>query len=151
MVRRAEQQDIEVLIALCGEHAQFERATYEPAGKVTSLGLALFAPIPMLYAWLATVGGEVVGYATASPEYSTWNAAEYLHMDCLFVRSQKRNAGIGAALIASVVQYARAHRYAEVQWQTPLWNTDACRFYKRQGARHQKKIRFRLEIKVDPH
>jgi GNAT superfamily N-acetyltransferase len=50
-------------------------------------------------------------------------------MDCLFIQSEHRDAGIGAALLASVVQLARKNGHAEVQWQTPSWNADARRFY----------------------
>jgi len=71
---------------------------------------------------------------------------EYLHMDCLFVRAGHRGAGIGAALIASVVQFAQAHELNEVQWQTPDWNVDAARFYRRLGGVAQQKVRFVLSV-----
>jgi GNAT superfamily N-acetyltransferase len=77
---------------------------------------------------------ERVGYATASREYSTWSACEYLHMDCLFVRSNARGAGLGAALLKTVVAVARDLGVPEVQWQTPDWNVDASQFYQRHGG-----------------
>jgi GNAT superfamily N-acetyltransferase len=110
------------------------------------LSQALFAAAPRLYAWVAVVDGNVVGYATASPEYSTWSAAEYMHMDCLFMQSDRRGTGIGTALMASVVQLARDNGHAEVQWQTPSWNANACRFYRRHGGVAQEKLRFVLGI-----
>lgn len=146
-IRRALRQDIQGLVALCAEHANFERAVYDSADKAVRLSYALFAGVPRLYAWMAVVDGNFVGYATAAPEYSTWSAAEYLHMDCLYVQSGRRGTGIGAALMASVVQLARERGFAEVQWQTPSWNVDASRFYRRHGAVDQEKLRFVLRTR----
>jgi GNAT superfamily N-acetyltransferase len=146
VVRRALPADVDAIVELCAEHADFERAIYEPLGKAARLSAALFKPEPRLFAWVALVEGSPVGYATAAPEYSTWGAGEYLHMDCLYVRSRQRRAGIGVALLECVVAQARQHGYGEVQWQTPDWNVDACRFYRRQGASQQLKIRFVLGI-----
>src|SRR5882757_10376413 len=139
IIRRALPIDIAALVALCGEHADFERCGYEAAGKAVRLGEGLFSPAPRLYAWVAVADGTAVGYATASPEYSTWSACEYLHMDCLFVRPEGRGASVGAALLDSVVQLARLRGYGEVQWQTPHWNVDASRFYRRHGGVDQPK------------
>jgi L-amino acid N-acyltransferase YncA len=143
-IRSALRDDIQALVALCSEHAIFERAAYDAADKSVRLRQALFSAVPRLYAWVVVIGGNLVGYATAAPEYSTWSAAEYLHMDCLYVKTEHRGAGIGAALMTSVVQLARELGYAEVQWQTPSWNADACRFYRRQGGVAQEKLRFVL-------
>jgi hypothetical protein len=76
IVRRAVADDVDALVALCAEHADFERSGYECADKVRRLSAALFGPAPRLFAWIAIVDGSPGGYATASPEYSTWNACE---------------------------------------------------------------------------
>jgi len=146
IIRGALRQDIHGLVALCAEHASFERAAYDTTDKAVRLSQALFAEVPRLHAWVAVVDENLVGYATAAPEYSTWSGAEYLHMDCLYVQSERRGAGIGAALMASVLQLARERGYLEIQWQTPSWNVEACRFYRRQGGIAHEKWRFVLRI-----
>jgi GNAT superfamily N-acetyltransferase len=142
-IRRVCPQDLTELVALCIEHADFERVPYDAVDKAVRLRTALFAASPRLYAWVA-VGAEqnLIGYATAAAEYSTWSAREYLHMDCLFVRTARRGAGVGARLLDSVMRFAREHGYHEVQWQTPHWNVDASRFYRRHGGVDQHKLRF---------
>ena len=145
-VRRVVPEDIDALVGLCGEHASFERTCYDVEGKESGLTDALFGGNPKLKAWVAIVHGQAVGYATATEEFSTWGAASFLHMDCLFVRPVHRNAGLGAALLNAVVQYARDSDLREVQWQTPAWNADACRFYQRHGGIGRQKIRFSLLI-----
>lgn len=146
-VRPAEPADVEILVELCAEHAHCERAPYDAEGKLGRLRVALFGAIPKVRAWVATVQDKVVGYATATEDFSTWNAASFLHMDCLFVRSRYRNAGIGAALLRAVAEYARDRNLHEVQWQTPAWNADACRFYQRHGAVPHEKSKFSLSTR----
>ena len=144
-VRRVEQGDLEELVSMCAEHARYERAGYEPSGKAAALDRALFGTPARLTAWVAEAHGKPVGYVAASSEFSTWSAREFLHMDCLFVREGYRGRGIGGALLATIMRFAREQEYVEVQWQTPDWNREAERFYHREGAIGKTKIRFALE------
>jgi GNAT superfamily N-acetyltransferase len=145
-VRRARRDDLPALVALCAAHADYERADYAPAGKAQRLERVLFAASPRLHAWVASGGDGLVGYATAATEFSTWTAGEFLHMDCLYVRDGERGAGIGAALLQAVLRFARAQGIAQVQWQTPAWNRDAARFYRRHGALGSDKTRFVMDL-----
>ena len=146
VVRRARPDDLDALVVLCGEHARYERADYRPAGKAIGLAQALFTPPVRLHAWVVSRDGELVGYATAAAEFSTWHVREYLHMDCLFVREGCRGGGLGADLLAAIVAFARREGFAQVQWQTPAWNTGAMRFYRRAGAVGTSKRRFSLDL-----
>lgn len=65
-------------------------------------------------------------------------------MDCLYVCADARGAGVGRMLFDVVVAHARASGRAELQWQTPAWNTDAARFYRRAGAAEAAKLRYVL-------
>lgn len=146
-IRRARPQDIAELVALCKEHAEFERVAYDTSAKADRLAEALFSASPRLHAWVAAVEERgIIGYATAAPEYSTWSAREYLHMDCLFVRSARRGTGVGSSLLHSVIGLARERGCHEIQWQTPRWNVDASRFYRRHGAVDRHKLRFVLGV-----
>ena len=146
-VRRALCGDVAALLELCAEHAAFERAFYRAEGKADRLSAALTGDPPRLRAWIATVGEDVVGYATATEEFSTWDAAPFLSMDCLFVRPPHRGGGIGAALLGAVIAAAREGCLAEVRWQTPAWNTDASRFYRRHDAVARDKTSFSLALR----
>ncbi|WP_140654867.1 GNAT family N-acetyltransferase [Rhodanobacter glycinis] len=146
MVRRAGLQDAGTLVILCAEHARYERAPYDRAGKAALLERVLSDEPSRLTVWLAEANGKAIGYVTATSEFSTWSASDFLHMDCLFVREGCRGMGVGAALLATLVGFAHERGYAEVQWQTPDWNTEAERFYRREGALAQCKLRFSLAI-----
>jgi len=146
-IRPVHPDDLAELVRLCEEHARFERASIDTAGMPERLAAALFAPLPRLWGWVAVDGSGCAGYATASAEYSTWRAAQFLHMDCLFVRDGRRNEGIGAALFAAVRRHALDGGYADIEWQTPAWNVAAARFYRRSGATDAGKLRFCLGLR----
>jgi GNAT superfamily N-acetyltransferase len=103
-VRRAGPEDIPRVVELAAEHAAYEHAAPPPPDLAPRLSALLFdTPAPRLRCLVAELpGGEVVGYATCSPEISTWQAREYLHMDCLFLRSDSRGSGLGALLMEAV-------------------------------------------------
>ncbi|WP_274911488.1 GNAT family N-acetyltransferase [Streptomyces sp. WZ-12] len=147
-VRPARVSDLPQVAQLAVEHAAYERAAPPVPDLAERLAMLLFgAPVPRLRCLVAELAdGGLIGYATCSPEMSTWQAREYLHMDCLFVRSGHRSLGVGALLMAAVAGEARGLGLAEVQWQTPSWNADAARFYDRLGAHANEKYRYTLPV-----
>src|SRR5690348_2600996 len=133
-IRTVLPNDINALIELCTEHATYEGAQYDPRDKHIHLSSALFAASPRLYAWVVEQNGKLVGYATATQEFSTWGAALFLHMDCLYLREEVRSLGLGRLLVMEVVRLALHLDCVNVQWQTPVWNERAISFYQRLGA-----------------
>lgn len=148
VVRRARVEDLADVVALIGEHAVYEKADPPAPGLEERLRPLLFGrPEPRLRCLVAELEGVVVGYASCSAEVSTWDGAEYLHMDCLFLRDGHRGLGIGESLMDAVREEARALGLGHVQWQTPVWNDGAIRFYGRIGAISKDKRRFFLPVR----
>ncbi|MFB8238108.1 GNAT family N-acetyltransferase [Kitasatospora purpeofusca] len=145
-IRPATPADLPAIARLCAAHAAFEGAGPVPADLASRLELALFDPRPRAWCLVVDRGGELVGYASWSREFSTWQANDYVHLDCLFVTEPHRGEGWGRALLDAVKDAAAAHGAAEVQWQTPDWNADAIRFYHRAGAQGRPKVRFSLPL-----
>ncbi|RAO74400.1 GNAT family N-acetyltransferase [Dyella jiangningensis] len=145
-IRRASGADVTALLALVAEHAAYERLPQRAGERPAALADALDHEPPWLYAWLAEVDRDVVGYASATRDFSTLDAAFYLHMDCLYVREDWRGHGIGLQLWRTVRDFASTHRCAALQWQTPWWNLDAARFYRRLGPSEVAKLRYRLSL-----
>lgn len=145
-VRRAGPADIVTLAALCAEHATHERLAHEPHQRMDALAAALQGDTPRLFAWLAIVDGNAVGYASATRDFSTLDRADYLHMDCLYVASAWRGRSIGALLWNALQRHARQLGCRTIQWQTPTWNTGAARFYRRLGAREMFKRRYAFPL-----
>jgi GNAT superfamily N-acetyltransferase len=145
LVRVARLSDIDQLIKLSSEHARFEKATFFPEGKADRLSSAIFADIPRLWCFVAESRVSIVGYATCTKDFSTWGAADYLHMDCLYLDPAHRNAGTGTEMMRRISRHAEALNCATIEWQTPVWNSNAARFYQKLGATSCEKVRFRWE------
>ena len=79
VMRAALPGDMGAFIELCAEHSAYEGASYDPQGKADHLACALFAPSPRLHAWVVEQRGRLVGYATATQEFSTWDAFSPRH------------------------------------------------------------------------
>ena len=143
-IRRLEARDLEGLVALCREHAAYERSTWAEFDRVPGLR-ELFLSDRDAFCWVVEDGGTLVGFASASLEVATWDAGRYLHLDCLFLRESHRGHGLGEALVEAVRERARAAGALRLEWQTPAWNEGAIRFYERLGATASEKLRFRLD------
>lgn len=144
-IRNVTLVDLTELVVLCAEHAAYERSHYDPQGKEEALRIMLFAPEARLHCLVAEAEGKLIGYATFSVECSTWDAAYYMHMDCLFLRSEARNKGLGKQLMKAIAQQALEMGVTRMQWQTPSFNVDAVRFYDRLGPVKKEKYRLFLD------
>lgn len=145
-IRNAEPHDMDEIIKLCAEHSEFERAKFLPAGKAEKLAKFLFSENPPMFCLVVeNDSGEILGYTTFMPEFSTWDADYYVYMDCLFLRPQARNVGIGVQIIKEIAKFAKSRNIQQIQWHTPDFNERAINFYYRLGAASKEKMRFYLD------
>lgn len=141
-LRAAGAADAPALADLCAAHAAHERIPYSADGHAHRLAQGLEAG--RLFAWLGYWGEQAVGYASATLDYSTLAARSYLHLDCLYLEPEARGCGRGAEMMAAVRHRAQMLGCEAMQWQTPVWNEGAIRFYDRLGATRLAKQRYTL-------
>ena len=144
-IRQAKMNDLDEILQLCAEHAAYEKADYSIEGKSINLSRLLFGPQAPLHCLIVKQGELTLGYATYSFEVSTWDAALYMHMDCLFLRAPYRSLGIGEKLVAIMAKEAQQKQCNIMQWQTPIFNERAIKFYHRIGATSKEKLRLYLD------
>jgi len=84
-IRRAEPKDIKSVIKLCELHALFECSIYESKGKAEKLNKSIFRENPFIFCLVAEKNDKLIGYATATKEFSTWDAEFFLQYG-LFIR-----------------------------------------------------------------
>ena len=144
LIRDFQESDLKQLIELCSRHAAYEKAVYNAEGKEILLRNALLSAKPNLYCWIVMVGDEVAGYVTYTFDFSTWDAGHFLHLDCLYLEKKFRGFGIGSAIITKLKDVARKKNCINLQWQTPVFNESAIRFYVRSGGIGTDKKRFVL-------
>jgi len=145
-VRPIEPGDLETLLALCREHAEYEKADFQEDGQVERWRSALFGPAPVLHGWIATVDGAPCGFMTVTVEYATWSAARFAHMDCLYLREGYRGLGLGRMLLDRLREFAVGHGCGWAEWQTPMENELGVGFYRRMGATAKSKLRFHYDV-----
>lgn len=146
VIRPVRPGDFDALIDLINDHAAFERAAVDRNHLRETLPRHIFGKVPCAIVLVAVCGRDIVGYLSASTEFSTWNAAEYLHMDCLYLTPDCRGKGVGRMLMQAAAHYADECGLGWMEWQTPDWNEDAIRFYERCGAAAKSKFRFSLAV-----
>ncbi|MFD3948154.1 GNAT family N-acetyltransferase [Streptomyces sp. NPDC058579] len=149
-IRHARREDLDRVAELAAEHAAYEKATPPAPGLARRLEPLIFgapdAPGRLRCLVAELPDGRLVGYATCAPELSTWDGAEYLHMDCLYLAATERGLGLGPLFMAALREEASSLGLTEIQWQTPTWNEGAIRFYDRLGATSKQKLRYSLAV-----
>jgi RimJ/RimL family protein N-acetyltransferase len=147
IIRPVEPTDLDELLIMMQEHADFERAAFTPDGKKENLYKALFQQPVKLYCQVVAIGHELVGFVSYTFDYSTWDAADFMYMDCLFLREPTRGRGIGTEIIQLLTTIATTHNCINIQWQTPSFNEPAIRFYHKNRASSAQKVRFSLKLR----
>lgn len=145
-IRNCELPDLSKLVILCQKHAEYEKARYSPEGKEQKLKEALFSAQPKLYCLVVATKETIIGYVSYTFDFSTWDAATFMYMDCLFLEEEARNFGIGEVLIEKLKQIGTKQNCINLQWQTPQFNERAIKFYNRIGAKEKDKVRFTLDL-----
>lgn len=153
LIRPLELRDLDELVELCAEHALYEKADYDRTGKRERLAELLLGATPRAHCLVAEDDppkSQLIGYATWSREFSTWGACEYLHMDCLYFRPGQRGKGLGKRMLDVLAETCRREGLDHLEWQTPVWNEGAVRFYRREGAMAKEKLRFEAQARPTP-
>lgn len=107
LIRDCEPKDLGMLIQLCAKHAIYEKAHFDAEGKEDALANVLFLDEPPLKCWMVQVDGSAVGYATYTFDYSTWDAAYFLYLDCLYLDEEYRGNGIGEDILKRLKDVAK--------------------------------------------
>lgn len=145
-IRFATPNDLDEIIVLCKEHADYEKSDFQSAGKKESLSNHLFNETPSLYCLVVEFDSQLIGYATFMKQFSTWESEFYIYMDCLYLNDLSRGFGIGEQLIDRIKSESLKLDCRLMQWQTPNFNSAAIRFYDRIGAVFKTKERFFLDL-----
>jgi len=146
MIRFIQEDEVDELLLLCKEHANYEKSEFSFEGKKKSLSDNLFCEPPLLYCLVVQHNSKLIGYATYMKQFSTWDAKYYIYMDCLFLNKSSRGLSFGEQLIHTIKEEAVKLECDLMQWQTPTFNTGAIKFYNRIGAVSKNKERFFLNF-----
>lgn len=144
-VRKAAASDATSILEMVRAHAAFERGT--ASLSLDDLKAILSTDSLPTQLLVADMGNALVGYAAVTFDFSLWRGRTYGHLDCLFVAASARGRGIGRQLFDAVAKLAQVEGVDHLEWQTPVWNREAIRFYLRTGALSAKKERFAIPLR----
>ena len=134
-LRPATPDDLDEIIALIGDLAEYEQAADEVVLDRVELSGHLFpssgpAAASVVMA-VDDASGEVAGFALYHGTFSTWLGKPGIWLEDLFVRPVHRKKGHGLALL----QHLRTLTDGRVEWAVLDWNTPSIEFYDALGAR----------------
>lgn len=133
-VRRVREADVDAVVGLVHELAEYERAPQECTLTSAALHTALFRENAALFGHVAESGGEIVGCALWFLNFSTWRGVHGLYLEDLYVRPAHRGSGFGRTLLAALAGECVRQGYARFEWWVLDWNDPAIGFYKSLGA-----------------
>lgn len=134
-IRPARPEDAETLVALIRELAVYEKLEHQARATPEDLRRHLFGPQPRAEALLAEIDDAPVGFALYFHTFSTFRGQPGVYLEDVYVRPERRGAGIGKALLAAIARIAVDRGCGRLEWAVLNWNEPAIRFYRAIGAR----------------
>lgn len=133
-IRRIREADLEAVVGLVHELADYEREPDSCHLTVEQLGTALFGESPALFGHVAEVDGEIVGCALWFRNFSTWQGVHGVYLEDLYVSPAQRGTGLGVALLQALAVECAERGYGRLEWSVLDWNAPSIAFYESLGA-----------------
>ena len=139
-IREATPADVPAIHQLVIDLAIYEKEPDAVEATIEDLHEALFGDSksktgnPSAFAHVATVDGEVVGFALWFLNFSTWLGKHGLYLEDLYVKPEHRGSGIGKALLKHLAQICVDRGYGRFEWWVLDWNKPSIDFYEAHGA-----------------
>lgn len=133
-LRAAEPRDLDAIVGLIRELAEFEKLAHLVEITAQSLHPHLFGTRPVAEAVVAEREGSVIGFALFFTNFSTFLGKPGLYLEDLYVQPAERGSGVGQALLTHLAALANARGYGRFEWSVLDWNVNAIRLYQRMGA-----------------
>lgn len=145
-IRPAERADAEHILGFINELAIYEKAEHEVVASVADIHARLFDDSATVYALMAEVEGEPVGFAVYFLNFSTWLGRHGIFLEDLYITPAARGRGHATTLLRHLAKKAVDNGYGRFEWNVLDWNTPAIAFYESLGAKPQSEwIGYRLD------
>ncbi|MGC7097207.1 N-acetyltransferase family protein [Amycolatopsis lurida] len=132
-IRRVRESDVDAVVGLVHDLAEFEKAPEECHLEAAQLHTALFGERPAVFGHVAESGGEIAGFTLWFLNFSTWRGVHGIYLEDLYVRPEHRGTGLGKALLATLAEECVRQGYGRLEWSVLDWNP-AVEFYRALGA-----------------
>ena len=134
IIRPAQPQDMEAVLALIQGLADYEHMSDQVTGTPEDMRRAMFEE-NVSRCLIAEADGVPVGYAIYFYLYSTFICKKGLFLEDLYLKPDARGKGWGKQLIGAVIDVANRENCCRMEWHCLDWNTPSQEFYKSLGAK----------------
>ena len=140
-IRAAEPRDVDEIIAMVQELAEYEKARQDALATPEQFHSALFGASPTVHAFVVEhphphEGAQrtLAGFALYFLNFSTWTGTNGIYLEDLYVREAFRGLGYGRRLLATLAGICVDRGYGRFEWSVLDWNEPALGFYRSLGA-----------------
>ncbi len=133
-LRPATPADVEMILGLIRELADFEQLLQEVSADAATLDKHLFGEPARAEVLMAEVAGETAGFALFFHNFSTFLGKPGLYLEDLYVRPAFRGRGYGRTIMQHMARLALERGCGRLEWWVLDWNEAAIRFYRSLGA-----------------
>jgi GNAT superfamily N-acetyltransferase len=133
-IRPATEDDVQLVYDLICELATYEKLRHEVVGTPEMLREAFFERGDAEALIVEDDGGEAIGYAIFYTSFSTFECRSGIYLEDLYVRPEKRQGGIGLAIMEHLAGLALERGHVRFEWVALDWNEPALKFYEKLGA-----------------
>lgn len=134
-IRPAQPQDIDAMLRLIQELADFEQAPHEVTVSKQHFEESGFGSHPVWWAWVAVDAAQhIIAFALYYIRYSTWKG-QRLYLEDIIVTEEWRGKGVGSALFQQLILDTQIKELNGISFQVLNWNSNAITFYNKFGAK----------------
>ena len=130
-IRKASYEDLAAILSLVKELAAYEKAPEEVWASIQDYQEGFEAGD--FEALVVEVHEKIVGTALYYISWSTWKG-RMMYLEDFIVKEIYRRFGVGQKLFEAFLTEAKTTKCRLVKWQVLDWNTDAIKFYEKNGA-----------------
>jgi GNAT superfamily N-acetyltransferase len=134
-IRKAEREDVPVILAFIRRLAEYEKLAHEVVATEAKLAQYLFGDKRVAEVLLGIFEGIPVGFALYFYNFSTFLARPGIYLEDLYVLEEHRSRGFGRTLLECLAHLAVEQECGRLEWAVLDWNEPAIEFYKLLGAR----------------
>jgi GNAT superfamily N-acetyltransferase len=133
-IERATERDVPTILQMIRDLAEYERMSDQVVATEAGLREALFTGTRDAEVLIAYADDNPAGFALFFHNFSTFVGRRGLYLEDLFVKPERRGAGVGKRLLVELARIAVERGCGRFEWAVLDWNEPAIGFYKKLGA-----------------
>lgn len=133
MIREVKENELETLLALIKEMAEYEKLTKEVTATIKTHKQSIFIEKGLKACFIEEE--KIVGYLLYFYNYSSFTGTANIYIEDIFVKEAYRKKGYGQACFKYLAKEALKINAKRIDWVCLDWNEKSLAFYQKMGAK----------------